>query len=111
MDKTGSHLFEGAGASVTIEIAQVSNVLTVPSSAVRTLGTLSTVSVLKNGQAVITRVNLGTVGTDRTQITSGVTAGEQVVLADLKTPLPSGNATGSTRRFATTTGGAFGRGG
>jgi hypothetical protein len=33
---------------------------------------------------------VGAVGTDRTQIRGGLAAGQQVVLADLATPLPTG---------------------
>lgn len=38
---------------------------------------------------VPTRVTVGAVGSERTQISSGLKAGEQVVLADLAEPLPT----------------------
>lgn len=103
---TSAHLIDGAGASVSIDIATVDHVLTVPSSAVHMLGTLATVTVLTAGKTVLTRVQLGAVGDDRTQIRSGLTAGQQVVLATLGTPLPSATSnTGITRRLGVTTGG------
>jgi multidrug efflux pump subunit AcrA (membrane-fusion protein) len=99
-------LFEGSGASVTIDVASVTGVLTVPSSAVRTLGATHTVTVLTKGKPVLTRVTVGAVGPDRTQIVSGLKAGQQVVLATLKTPIPSSNTTSNTtRRFGARAGG------
>ncbi|MGI8664770.1 MAG: efflux RND transporter periplasmic adaptor subunit [Jatrophihabitans sp.] len=82
-------LYDGSGASVQIQVASVNNVLTVPSSAVHALGTFSTVTVLSKGKPTPVRVTIGAVGSDRTQIMSGVSAGQQVVLADLSQPLPS----------------------
>lgn len=86
---TSSRLYDGSGASVQIQVAATGPVLTVPSSAVRSLGNLSTVTVLSKGKPVITRITTGAVGTDRTQVLSGLTAGQQVVLADLSQPLPT----------------------
>jgi multidrug efflux pump subunit AcrA (membrane-fusion protein) len=103
---TSVHLVDGAGAAVSISIANVSHVLTVPSSAVHVLGTAGTVTVLKNGKATLTRVTLGAIGVDRTQILSGLTAGQQVVLATLNTPLPTANTNSNiTRRLGISTGG------
>jgi hypothetical protein len=56
---------------------------------VHSLGTISTVTVLTKGKPVLTRITTGAVGTDRTEVKSGLTAGQQVVLADLSTPLPT----------------------
>jgi HlyD family secretion protein len=86
---TSTRLYDGSGASVQIQVAATGPVLTVPSSAVRSLGNLSTVTVLNKGKPVITRITTGAVGTDRTQVLSGLTAGQQVVLADLSQPLPT----------------------
>jgi multidrug efflux pump subunit AcrA (membrane-fusion protein) len=90
LDPTSRRLFDGSGASVQIQVASVSAVLTVPSSAVHTLGQLHTVTVFDHGSAVPTRITIGAVGSDRTQVTSGLKAGQQVVLADLTEPLPTG---------------------
>jgi hypothetical protein len=103
---TSAHLIDGAGASVSIAINTVDNVLTVPSSAVHLLGTVASVTVLSAGKPVITRVQLGAVASDRTQIRSGLTAGQQVVLATLGTPLPTATSNaGITRRLGVTSGG------
>jgi multidrug efflux pump subunit AcrA (membrane-fusion protein) len=90
LDPTGQRLYDGSGASVRIQVASVTGVLTVPSSAVHTVGQLHTVTVLDHGTAVATRITIGAVGSDRTQVTSGLRAGQQVVLADLSAPLPTG---------------------
>ena len=87
LDPSSQTLYEGSGASVVITLSDVDNVLTVPTSAVHTVGTGHTVSVLDNGQLKTVAVEVGAVGTDLTQITSGVTAGQQVVIADLNQPI------------------------
>lgn len=89
LNATSQKLYDGSGASTSIRIAQVSNVLTVPSSAIRTLGQFSSVTVLANGKPVTTRVTVGAVGTDRTQILSGLKAGQTVILANLNEKLPT----------------------
>jgi hypothetical protein len=94
---TNSHLFDGAGAAVAITVGQVGNVVTVPSSAVHTLGTRHTVTVLSGGKPTTTRVQTGAVGVDRTQITSGLTLGARVVLAQLNAPVPSSSTTNLRR--------------
>ena len=66
--------------------------MTVPTSAVHTLATISTVNVYESGKSVATRVTLGAVGAETTEITSGLKAGQQIILANLKDPLPSSNS-------------------
>jgi hypothetical protein len=106
---TSSHLFDGAGAAVALTVGQVSNVVTVPSSAVHTLGTRHTVTVLSGGKTTTARVQTGAVGVDRTQITSGLTLGQRVVLAQLNAPVPSSTTTNLRRAgLGTGTGGGLG---
>ena len=57
-------------------------------------GTRHTVAVLANGNVTTQAVGVGAVGQRWIQITSGLTSGEVVVLADLDQPLP-GSATAS----------------
>src|SRR5205807_104167 len=87
-----------------------SNVLTVPTSAVHTLGSRSVVNVLQGGKSIPHTVTTGATDAARTQITSGLTAGDQVVLANLSASLPSSNSTrpGGAGGFG---GGGFGGGG
>jgi hypothetical protein len=56
-----------------------------------------TVTVLSQGKTSTTKVQTGAVGALTTEITSGLTAGQQVVLADLTATLPANSTT--TRGF------------
>jgi HlyD family secretion protein len=97
-------LASGANATVEIELGRVDNVVTVANSAVTPVGTDGTsgvVLVWKNGIATRTPVVLGAVGLTRTQVVSGLTVGQRVVLADLTLDLP-------TNPNAPTRGGGFG---
>ena len=89
LDPVSQKLYQGSGASVDITLSEVSNVLTVPTSAVHTAGSQHTVSVLTNGRSSSVLVQVGAVGTDLTQITSGISAGQGVVIADLDQPITS----------------------
>jgi HlyD family secretion protein len=84
-------LFAGQSASVSIMLAHVSSALTVPSSAVHTVGANHSVTVLRNGTASNVRVTVGAIGPTRTQVLSGLNPGDQVVLAELSQPLPTTN--------------------
>lgn len=95
LDATAETLYAGSGASVTITLHRVADVLTVPTSAVHTAGGQHSVTVLTNGAEQTVVVQVGAVGTDLTQITSGLTAGQQVVLANLDQPLTSTTTSGA----------------
>ena len=71
----------GQTASVSLVTGVARNVLTVPSSAVTTVGNTSTVTLLQNGQQSVRPVQVGLVGDSSTEITSGLQAGDVVVLA------------------------------
>ena len=60
----------GQSASVTITTASVEDVTIVPSVAVTTSGTRSTVTVVSDGAQAVTPVEVGVVGADYTQILS-----------------------------------------
>ncbi len=96
-------LFAGATASVAITLKTAKAAVTVPTSAVHSVGAFSFVNTIVNGTPTPTRVSVGVQGADLTQITSGLKAGDQVELADLDTALPTSGTT-NTR-------GAFGGGG
>jgi hypothetical protein len=55
-------------------------------------GSRSTVIVQDNGTQQTVPVTTGVVGQDLTEITSGLTAGQTVVLADLTAPIPTSTA-------------------
>ncbi|MEZ5320640.1 MAG: HlyD family efflux transporter periplasmic adaptor subunit [Microthrixaceae bacterium] len=99
-------LRNGATASLTITTGAATRALSVPTSAVTTRGERHTVTVLRSdGTTDDVTVGVGVVGTSRTQITRGVSAGDRVVLADLDAALPS-----AATQTNTTSGAGSGRG-
>jgi HlyD family secretion protein len=102
-------LFAGSDAQVSITLANVSEAVTVPTSAVEGIGAASFVTIVQAGKPERVRVTVGASGPVLTQITSGLTVGEHVVLADLSTPLPT-NTNPFAARSLTTGGGGFGGG-
>ena len=98
-------LASGARAEVSLLIGTANNVLSVPNSALTPLGNGQAVAMtFKNGVVTRAVVKTGYSGTLTTQVDSGLTAGQQVVLADLSTALPTN--TTNARRFGV--GGAAG---
>jgi multidrug efflux pump subunit AcrA (membrane-fusion protein) len=93
LDPTSQPLFAGATAAVSISLGSTHASVTVPTSAVRTMGSQHLVSVLRNGELTTVPVTLGVAGATLTEVASGVRPGDQVVLADLATPLPTTNTT------------------
>jgi multidrug efflux pump subunit AcrA (membrane-fusion protein) len=84
-------LRNGGGAAVTITLNHVADALTVPTSAVRSAagGALHSVTVVSGSKTTTVPVQVGAVGPDLTQITSGLQEGQVVMLADLTATLPS----------------------
>jgi uncharacterized membrane protein YgcG len=97
-------------ADVSVVVESATNVLEVPSAAVTTTGLASTVTVLKNGKQVTTRVTVGLVGSSTTQILSGVTAGEKLVEPTATISSGTTGTSSPTRGFGGG-GGGFGGGG
>lgn len=89
LDPTDLDLYDGAAATAAISVGTARNVLTVPTSAVHALGPLHTVTVDNGGTVAVKQVTVGVQGVDRTQITSGLAAGDRVVLADINAAVPS----------------------
>jgi trimeric autotransporter adhesin len=103
-------LATGSRADVSLLIGTVSKALTVPNSALTPLAKGQAMAqTLKNGVVTPALVKTGYAGTLTTQITSGLSAGQQVVLADLSTALPTN--TTSSRRLGFPGGSAGGLGG
>jgi macrolide-specific efflux system membrane fusion protein len=105
---TPSGLYSGMTATTSIIVLDRSNVLTVPSSAVHTLGTSSFVYELSKGKEVEHTVTVGAVGTTLTQITAGLASGDKVVLANLAAVIPTAGT--STSPFGGGLGGLGGGG-
>ena len=70
----------GVTADADITLLQKSQVLTVPSAAVHTKGTRTFVYQLVGGRSVSQDVRVGAVGTNLTQIVSGLSAGATVLV-------------------------------
>jgi hypothetical protein len=104
-------LFAGSDAQVAITLAKVSDAVSVPTSAVEGAGAATFVTVLKAGKLVRVRVVVGATGPVLTQVSSGLTVGEQVILADLSTPLPTNTNPFAARSLTTGGGGGGGFGG
>jgi HlyD family secretion protein len=121
LDATTDRLFDGSSAQVAIAVAATGQVVTVPTSAVHVSGQGATVRVLANGQVSDVTVQRGAVGAQLTEITSGLTVGQVVVLADRTQQLPStstnqgsglsGLTNRSTTRVGVGGGGGFAPGG
>lgn len=99
-------LFAGATASVSITLGTAQASVTVPTSAVHNVGGFSFVTKVVDGQPSQTRVTLGVVGSTLAQVSEGLSAGDQVVLADLSQELPTANS--STRGLTGGGGRTFG---
>jgi len=84
-------LFTGSTANLDIATGEVRNVVAVPTSAVQTLATRSYVETLTNGMPTRKVIKIGMVGNTYTQVLSGLTPGESVVLADYAEAVPSSN--------------------
>ena len=83
-------LLTGSTVAASVSIKQVSDVLTVPVSALTPTGTnAGVVQVVSNGKLTATQVTTGAVGGGRVQVSSGLKEGQQVMLADPSQPLPS----------------------
>ena len=89
-----SGLLNGAIGSVAIMTGTASGVA-VPTSAITTTGAIHTVRVVEAGAVRTVAVQVGVVGDTWTQVTNGLQAGAQVVLATVDEPLPN-SATAST---------------
>jgi multidrug efflux pump subunit AcrA (membrane-fusion protein) len=88
-----SGLRNGAMATTTIQTAtSKKTAVLVPTSAVHNAAGRKTVTVLNGGKATTVAVEVGVVGAQQTEITSGVTAGQTVALADLGQAVPSSSA-------------------
>jgi multidrug efflux pump subunit AcrA (membrane-fusion protein) len=97
----------GMSASASVITGQASGV-TLPNAAVTGTGSVGTVNLMQNGKTVTTPVVVGLRGDSRTQIISGISAGQQ---AEITITLPSLSSTSTTGGSGTGTLGGGGLGG
>jgi multidrug efflux pump subunit AcrA (membrane-fusion protein) len=105
LERAPKSLKDGMTAEAAIVVQSASNVLLLPSAAVTTTGSVSTVKVLSKGVQKTVVVTLGIVGTSFTQITSGLSEGETVVEPTASVSATTGSGSSGP------TGGGFGGGG
>ena len=104
LDKQRLSLPHGAPASVSVVVGEAHGVLTVPTSAISN----GAVTVLEGGETTLRPVTTGIVGTTRTEVTEGLSLGDEVVVADLNRALPSSD--NQENQFRGPTGGFGGNG-
>jgi HlyD family secretion protein len=97
VDAGGDTLLNGAAATADIAVASGDSVLTVPLSAVHSSGGGGyTVDVLANGAVTTTPVEVGAIGSEAVEITSGLAAGDVLVLADLSEEIATSDSSTSS---------------
>jgi putative ABC transport system ATP-binding protein len=87
----------GQTVTAVVTVADVTDALRVPTAAVRTAGGRHTVTVSTNGTTEARQVDIGVEGDSFTEIKSGLTVGEQVVIETRRRRRP----TSSSSRAAT----------
>jgi membrane fusion protein, macrolide-specific efflux system len=90
LDKVPVGAKVGQTVSVSVVTGTVQDALFVNSAAITTAGNRHSVTVLTNGQQENRQVEIGLVGDQTTQITSGVQAGEELVVTTASTTTGSG---------------------
>lgn len=90
---TGTGMRAGASAAVTLTTGAVTNATVVPTSALHSFGSRHVVDVMHGSTATPTVVTVGIVGPLRTQVLSGLSVGQRVVLADLSSTVTSDSST------------------
>jgi multidrug efflux pump subunit AcrA (membrane-fusion protein) len=108
---SSSSLVSGADAAVSVLVSQARQAMTVPTSAVHRSGSQTYVELLSAGKEVRRAVVTGTTGAGLTEISSGLAAGQRVVLADLDAAVPSSSTTLTQRGGRGGLGGGAGFGG
>jgi multidrug efflux pump subunit AcrA (membrane-fusion protein) len=109
LDQHDSQVRPGMSASSQVIISQAQGV-TVPNAAVTGTGSLGTVNVMNNGKTSTQQVVVGLRGDSRTQIISGLRAGQQLVITITLPAISSATSspTGSSGTGGTLGGGRFG---
>ena len=92
VDVTGkvSGVYAGSSADVSIIVKQLQDVLTVPTAAVHNTDGATSVTVVTNGKQQKTPVTVGAVYGMQTQITKGLSAGDQVLVTTVQVPSTGG---------------------
>jgi macrolide-specific efflux system membrane fusion protein len=106
LDQNDSSVKPGMSATASVITGQAQGV-NVPNAAVTGSGSLGTVTIMRNGKQATQQVVVGLRGNSRTQIVSGLSAGNRLVIKTVLPPLTS--ATTGTTSFSGTLGGTGAR--
>ena len=82
-------LFAGASAQVTLVVREATNVLSVPTSAVHTIGSRNFVFIPYKNREKKTTILVGATDPLRTQVISGLKSGQLVVIVNTKLAVPN----------------------
>ena len=100
LNQSDSNLENGSTGTVSIITGSATAALAVPTSAVTAFGNRHTVQVLDGGGPRRVAVTVGAVGNTWTEIKGGLSAGQEVVLANVSEPLPSSATQSATQNGA-----------
>ena len=104
LDTDSTVFLPSMAATATIIIDTKSDIVTVPTTSIQKTNGISTVRVLKNGQAQQVTVETGAYSSTDTEITNGLSEGDVVITSTATT-------TGTARTGTTSVFSSFGRGG
>ncbi|WP_255771261.1 efflux RND transporter periplasmic adaptor subunit [Pseudarthrobacter sulfonivorans] len=86
----------GQSANISVTTATAKNALAVPTLAITSTGTRQTVDVLKNGTSTPVTITTGITDNGRTQVLTGLSAGDQIELPVISSTLDTTGTTGRT---------------
>ncbi|MFJ4207932.1 efflux RND transporter periplasmic adaptor subunit [Paenarthrobacter sp. NPDC089675] len=95
----------GQSANISVTTGTAKNALSVPSLAIASTGTKQTVNVIKDGASTPVTITTGITDNGRTQVLTGLSAGDQIELPAISSTL---DTTGTTGRSGTGGFGGFG---
>lgn len=84
LNQTNNTLKQGMTANATVIVNRATNAITVPNLAITRISGQAFVNVYSGGQQVPTPIETGVVGDQFTEVTSGLTGTEQIVMPTLR---------------------------
>jgi len=111
LDKTDLDIYTNMAVSANIIISAKSEVIMVPSTAVKTNNGVSTISILKENNPQVITVEVGESNDTQTEIISGINEGDVVITSTTSsTKTTKTNSSGSSSPFSGAGGGMMGGG-
>jgi membrane fusion protein, macrolide-specific efflux system len=96
LDPTTIQIYPKMAVDANIITLVKNNVLLVPTTAIDTQNTTSTIQILKNGKASTVNIQIGNNNDSQTEITSGLSAGDTVITSTSTSTTASNSKTTST---------------